>query len=259
MRPLGIVGLLLLAACTGAATPTTTSEIPAPTTTIADLSGPLADAEARITELEATVDDLESVLADVTQQRTEARDRAADLDRERNTLQAEVNDQAATIEELLLRYDDEIQRTLATGTVEVTARSCSEVDGTESASRLQRIIDTAVGEWVNRAGLPDTAVNYLDIPTITRGVEDCFNTAAEARRQEQLRQPKGDGFWTVGEEIAAGTWESQGSGSSCYWARLDSDQDILDNHFGSAGGRVTIRSSDTEVEFSGCGTWEYQN
>ena len=59
-------------------------------------------------------------------------------------------------------------------------------------------------------------------------------------------------------EIAAGTWESQGTQDECYWARLDADQDILDNHFGNAGGRITIRSTDTEVEFSDCGTWIYQ-
>lgn len=70
--------------------------------------------------------------------------------------------------------------------------------------------------------------------------------------------PKGDGFYTVGDEIAAGIWRSNGSGDGCYWARLDSNQGILDNHYGIAGGSVTIRSSDYEVEFNGCGTWEFQ-
>ena len=69
--------------------------------------------------------------------------------------------------------------------------------------------------------------------------------------------PKGNGFYTVGVEIAPGSWRSTGSNDGCYWARLDGGQDIIDNHFGSAGGTVTIAASDYEVQFSGCGQWEY--
>ena len=58
-------------------------------------------------------------------------------------------------------------------------------------------------------------------------------------------------------EIAAGRWRSAGSGDDCYWARLNQNQDAIDNHYGLAGGTVTIRASDYEVTFEGCGTWEY--
>lgn len=34
-------------------------------------------------------------------------------------------------------------------------------------------------------------------------------------------------------------------------------QNILDNHYGMAGGTVTIWASDYEVEFNDCGMWEY--
>jgi hypothetical protein len=70
-------------------------------------------------------------------------------------------------------------------------------------------------------------------------------------------QPRGDGFYTVGVEIAPGSWRSTGSNDDCYWARLDGGQDIIDNHFGSAGGTVTVAASDYEVQFSDCGQWEY--
>lgn len=70
-------------------------------------------------------------------------------------------------------------------------------------------------------------------------------------------EPKGDGFYTVGVEIVSGRWRSTGTGTSCYWARLDSYQDILDNHFGQSGGTVTIRDTDYEAEFHGCGTWVF--
>ncbi len=69
--------------------------------------------------------------------------------------------------------------------------------------------------------------------------------------------PKGDGFYTVGVEIAPGSWRSTGSNDGCYWARLDGGQDIIDNHFGNAGGTVTVAVSDYEVQFSDCGQWEY--
>ncbi len=69
--------------------------------------------------------------------------------------------------------------------------------------------------------------------------------------------PKGNGFYTVGIEIIPGRWESTGTGDSCYWARLDSSQNTLDNHFGNAGGSMTVRPTDYEVEFSDCGTWQY--
>ena len=80
---------------------------------------------------------------------------------------------------------------------------------------------------------------------------------AEQVLRPDATDPKGDGFYTVGVEIAAGRWNSTGTGDGCYWARLDSKQDLLDNHFGSAGGTVTIRETDYEVEFNGCGIWEY--
>jgi len=69
--------------------------------------------------------------------------------------------------------------------------------------------------------------------------------------------PKGDGFYTVDEEIAPGKWHSTGTGTNCYWERLDANQDTLGNHFGMAGGTITILETDYEVQLKGCGTWEY--
>jgi hypothetical protein len=70
--------------------------------------------------------------------------------------------------------------------------------------------------------------------------------------------PKGNGFYTVGVEIAPGQWESTGTNDNCYWARLTATQDIIDNHFGMAGGVITVAASDYEVMFEDCGTWEYR-
>lgn len=76
--------------------------------------------------------------------------------------------------------------------------------------------------------------------------------------QDDASDPKGNGFYTVGVEIAPGRWQSTGTNDNCYWARLDSNQNIIANHFGNAGGMVTISPNDYEVEFNDCGTWEYQ-
>ena len=81
---------------------------------------------------------------------------------------------------------------------------------------------------------------------------------AERVLQSHATDPKRDGFYTVGVEIAPGRWKSTGTGDGCYWARLNGNQDILDNHFGQAGGTVIVRATDYEVEFNDCGTWEYQ-
>jgi hypothetical protein len=75
--------------------------------------------------------------------------------------------------------------------------------------------------------------------------------------KDNATDPKGSGFYTVGVEIASGRWQSTGTNSGCYWARLDGSQNIIDNHFGNAGGTVTIGPNDYEVEFNDCGTWEY--
>ncbi len=80
---------------------------------------------------------------------------------------------------------------------------------------------------------------------------------AQRPLQDDATAPKDDGFHTVGVEIAPGRWRSTGSSDDCYWARLNGNQDVLDNHFGMAGGTITIRASDYEVEFEDCGMWEY--
>jgi len=70
-----------------------------------------------------------------------------------------------------------------------------------------------------------------------------------------IDEPKGDGFYTVGVEISAGTWESQGNDDFCYWERLDKNQNIIDNYLGNAGGSATIQPTDYEFHAQDCGEW----
>ena len=70
--------------------------------------------------------------------------------------------------------------------------------------------------------------------------------------------PFTEGVFMVGTDIAAGTWQSNGTGTSCYWARLSNfsgNNDIIDNSFGAAPAVVTIAATDAGFEASGCGIW----
>lgn len=71
-------------------------------------------------------------------------------------------------------------------------------------------------------------------------------------------QPFGEGTFVLGIDIIGGTWQSNGSGSSCYWERLrdfSGRNDIIANYFGNSPAIVTISASDAGFRSSGCGTW----
>ena len=72
-----------------------------------------------------------------------------------------------------------------------------------------------------------------------------------------LKQPKGDGFYIVGVEIAPGVWDSNGTGDSCYWEVSTATGDIINNHFGLAGGTAYVPATAFQVRFSDCGTWTW--
>lgn len=70
--------------------------------------------------------------------------------------------------------------------------------------------------------------------------------------------PFANGVFLVGVDVQPGTWQSDGVGASCYWARLRNltgAGDIIANYFGSAPALVTILPTDVAFEASQCGTW----
>jgi hypothetical protein len=79
----------------------------------------------------------------------------------------------------------------------------------------------------------------------------------ERSQATDANSPKKDGFYTVGVEIATGLWRSTGDGDSCYYEKLDDQQDIIDNHFGNSGVTIDVLPSDYEIHFNDCGIWEY--
>ncbi|WP_434481052.1 Ig-like domain-containing protein [Gemmatimonas sp.] len=70
--------------------------------------------------------------------------------------------------------------------------------------------------------------------------------------------PFADGVFLVGTDVQSGTWQSSGTGTACYWARLrnvNGTQDIIANNFGASPAIVTILPTDVAFESGGCGTW----
>ena len=94
-------------------------------------------------------------------------------------------------------------------------------------------------------------------PTTTPTQTPDLALTATAQAIELPGAPKTDGFYLVGSDIEPGKWHSTGSGDECYWARLDENQETLGNHYGHAGGTVTIAPTDYEVQLEGCGQWIY--
>jgi hypothetical protein len=72
----------------------------------------------------------------------------------------------------------------------------------------------------------------------------------------------GDGVWSVGDEMSAGTWSASPS-SYCYWARVSgfsgSLDEIIANEFLTDSAVVEIEATDAGFISSGCGTWRRIN
>lgn len=113
---------------------------------------------------------------------------------------------------------------------------------------------------------PTVFVTKLVIVTATGTATPVFtptitNTPAPTNTKsptpDPLKRPKGDGFYLIGVDIAPGVWRSNGTQDDCYWAVTETDGDIIDNHFGNAGGTAYLPTNGFQVEFNDCGTWEY--
>ena len=69
----------------------------------------------------------------------------------------------------------------------------------------------------------------------------------------------GDGVWLVGDEIAAGTYKSDGGGDYCSWTRLSgltgTQSEVIEHEFVGGRAAITIPDSDVAFETSDCGSW----
>lgn len=78
---------------------------------------------------------------------------------------------------------------------------------------------------------------------------------ASTERQAAANSFEGDGTYIVGEDVRPGTYKSSG-GHGCYWARLDRDEEIIDNNLSDGPAVLTIKSSDAQVRVSGCAAFQ---
>jgi hypothetical protein len=72
-----------------------------------------------------------------------------------------------------------------------------------------------------------------------------------------LTADRGDGYFLVGQEIAAGVWRNDGTGQDCTWEVTTKTGRVIDTYTGLAGGTAYIAAGAFQVRFEGCGTWSY--
>lgn len=115
------------------------------------------------------------------------------------------------------------------------------------------ILYNPLGEVVAQSIAEDnaTSVTCTIASTITETPGIATSTPAT------LKDAKNNGFHLVNVEIAPGVWLSHGKQNDCYWATTTKSGDIINNHFGMAGGTAYIAPNAFQVEFNGCGVWTY--
>ena len=210
-----------------------------------------------VTELTGQLNDArdETLRAQQAQKDAEAAKKAAEEERD------DALDDAATAEaarnEVLTRFDPEIQAAIAAIKASAMSAACAGGDAAGFANRTKPTLDSILAPLLTT--VPAAALGGhdltedLDKSALQTELDRCF---AAAQQRLQMVGPHGDGLFTVGVEIAAGKWRSDGTGDSCYWQiSPDGDPDrILSNHFGNAGGTVSLADGQ-EFESTRCGTW----
>ncbi|MCC3296823.1 hypothetical protein [Arthrobacter caoxuetaonis] len=86
--------------------------------------------------------------------------------------------------------------------------------------------------------------------------------AVTGAEEEKAANTISDGTWTVGRDIAPGTYRSSADvGSRCYWAVLRSGSngsDILENDIPGGGRPMVTLAEGQDFNTARCGTWEKQ-
>jgi hypothetical protein len=98
-----------------------------------------------------------------------------------------------------------------------------------------------------------TATKTVTEPAPTETVTE---KASEQPADEPTDSDITAGIYVVGEDIQPGTYKARAAeGDSCYWSRLDKDNEIIDNSDSEGRSVVTIKKSDYAFETSGCTPW----
>lgn len=81
--------------------------------------------------------------------------------------------------------------------------------------------------------------------------EAAVSTAEAAKKANSFE----DGVWEVGTDIQPGKYKAADASSSCYWAKLDAHDSIIDNDLPNGPTTVTIETTVAKFKTSNCGTW----
>lgn len=87
-------------------------------------------------------------------------------------------------------------------------------------------------------------------------------SAVSAAEKEKAANTLSDGTWTVGKDIAAGTYRATADvGSSCYWGIYETGSNggnIIENDLPGGGRPSVALSAGQDFKSSRCGTWQKQ-
>jgi hypothetical protein len=128
--------------------------------------------------------------------------------------------------------------------------TCSWARLGEPLAGLEQVLGSGIG-----SGPRLVTVGKRDVSIRSTG---CGRWTNDLSRITEDRTAFGDGMYLVGDDIAAGTYRSSGTGT-CSWSRLSGFGGSVDEVIASAVGAgpqdVTLRGSDKGFASSGCGDW----
>jgi len=279
-RVIVLLGTLFLVSC-GGDDPTESEEYAALSAELSEVEAERDSAMAERDEiaaergeLAADVDELDATSAsliaegdalqgDLEAAETERNEAIAERDTaigERGAALAERDDAIAAADELRQLYDPQINAAIAAVQQTAIDAACAAGDraGYDGAQppAVDEIITNAARELP--AAEREAAIDRVDRGPVRAKLVECRAAGETRKAAEALTAPHGDGLWTVGVEIAPGLWRSTGTADDCYWQRSPDGHpdDIIDNHFGTAGGSVTLNPGE-EFETDRCGAWEF--
>jgi len=146
---------------------------------------------------------------------------------------------------------------LATAEAGLQAMSAA-AESAKSEASSQRALAQSLAATVTK--LAPTATPPCPSGQVVSGEGTCAPptpTLSPTATEDPTRRSKSDGFYLVGTEMSPGLWRSQGAGDSCYWEITSKTGNIINNHFGMAGGTMYIRATDFQVRLEDCGTWVF--
>lgn len=137
------------------------------------------------------------------------------------------------------------------GTYRATADgTCSWTRLGEPQAGIEQVIASGIG-----SGPRLVTVGKRDVSFRASG---CGRWTSDLSRITDDRTAFGDGMFQVGEDIAAGTYHSNGSGT-CSWSRLSgfggSVGEVIASAVGVGPQEVVLRGSDKGFASAGCGNW----